>query len=170
MNRAVSGVALLVVVAACGLDDTTPPTAEPAGTQLEANADTDVPDQPLVLGIAIDSEKTYLIDEFDNSLYLFTTDTVGSSACTADCEDTWPPLVRAVEAGEGVSASLLGTLSRSDGSMQVTYNDHPLYYFSGDGPGDTNGHGFGDVWFLVGPIGDPTPAEVAGERSPGYGP
>lgn len=171
MKRLIVSTVLLVTAAACGSDDTSPPTAEPAGTEAAAPLDTDVPDEPLVLRIAIDGEKTYIIDEFDNALYLFTTDGTGLTSCTDDCASTWPPLVREVEAGEGVSAALLGTITRPDDAVQVTYNDHPLYYFSGDNPGDINGHGAGDVWFLIEPGGEAAPvAAEAGGRSPGYEP
>ena len=58
-------------------------------------------------------------------------------------------------AGEGVDATLLGTITRDDGSTQVTYNGWPLYYFHEDAAaGDTNGQGLGGVWFLVSPEGD----------------
>jgi predicted lipoprotein with Yx(FWY)xxD motif len=58
-------------------------------------------------------------------------------------------------AGEGVDATLLGTITRDDGSTQVTYNGWPLYYFHEDAaPGDTNGQGVGGVWFLVSPEGE----------------
>ena len=50
--------------------------------------------------------------------------------------------------------TLLGTLTRDDGTVQVTYNGWPLYHFSGDtAPGDTNGQGLEGVWFLVSPTG-----------------
>ena len=58
-------------------------------------------------------------------------------------------------AGEGVDATLLGTITRDDGSTQVTYNGWPLYYFQDDAAaGDTNGQGLGGVWFLVSPEGE----------------
>jgi predicted lipoprotein with Yx(FWY)xxD motif len=63
-----------------------------------------------------------------------------------------------VKAGGGgdVDASLLGTSARDDGTLQVTYNGHPLYHFAGDqAPGDTNGQGVGGIWFVVSPAGDP---------------
>jgi predicted lipoprotein with Yx(FWY)xxD motif len=61
-------------------------------------------------------------------------------------------------AGEGVDASLLGTITRDDGTMQVTYNGWPLYFFHEDAAaGDTNGQGideFGGLWWLVSPAGE----------------
>lgn len=59
---------------------------------------------------------------------------------------------------EGVDATLLGTITRDDGTLQVTYNGWPLYLFAGDtAAGDTNGQGldeFGGLWFLVSPAGE----------------
>ena len=58
-------------------------------------------------------------------------------------------------AGEGVNATLLGTITRDDGTTQVTYNGWPLYYFAGDtAPGDTTGQDMEGVWFLVSPTGE----------------
>ena len=58
-------------------------------------------------------------------------------------------------AGEGVDATLLGTITRDDGTTQVTYNGWPLYYFAGDtAAGDTTGQGMEGVWFLVSPTGE----------------
>jgi predicted lipoprotein with Yx(FWY)xxD motif len=61
------------------------------------------------------------------------------------------------KAGNGVKASMLGTIHRSDGGTQVTYNHHPLYYYSGDsGAGQQNGqaiNAFGAAWYVVTPSG-----------------
>jgi predicted lipoprotein with Yx(FWY)xxD motif len=80
------------------------------------------------------------------TLYQFASDTAGSgkSACTAGCATTWPPMTVASgttpSAGAGVSGTL-GTITRDDGTTQVTYNGRPLYHYSGDSaPGDTNGN------------------------------
>jgi predicted lipoprotein with Yx(FWY)xxD motif len=95
------------------------------------------------------------------ALYAFSLDTGGTSACTDDCAAEWPPLASqgAPVAGEGVDATLLGTITRDDGTMQVTYNGHPLYTFVDDtAPGDANGQGLDDfdgIWNLVSPAGEP---------------
>ena len=93
------------------------------------------------------------------TLYVFFADTDGTSTCYDDCAASWPAFVAAgeVKAGGGgdIDESLLGTTERDDGTLQVTFNDQPLYYFSGDAAaGDTNGQGIGDVWYVVSPAGD----------------
>lgn len=108
--------------------------------------------------VAVGSTDEYgdvLVDSEGMSLYLFTQDEEGTSTCYGDCEDAWPPLTVEGEpsAGSDVTASL-GTTERDDGSMQVTAEGWPLYYYAGDSePGDTEGQGVGDVWFLLAPDG-----------------
>ncbi|MBP2707525.1 hypothetical protein JOL79_27450 [Microbispora sp. RL4-1S] len=93
------------------------------------------------------------------TVYLFTADKNGQSACNAACAAAWPPVLTmgAPQAGAGVKGALLGTLKRQDGGTQVTYNRHPLYYFAKDQKaGDVTGQGvkdFGGEWFAVTPEG-----------------
>jgi predicted lipoprotein with Yx(FWY)xxD motif len=97
---------------------------------------------------------SFLVDSANMTLYMFTKDTPGVSNCTGNCAAIWPPLLvtSSPMAGAGVDASLLGTITRSDGSMQVTYNGMPLYYYSKDmAAGDTNGQGINSVWYVVSP-------------------
>ena len=99
----------------------------------------------------------FLADEQDKTLYLFTKDTPNTSNCYDKCEAAWPVLFTtgAPRAGDGVDAALLGTTTRKDGRLQVTYNGWPLYYWIKDQkPGDTTGQGVGGVWFLVSPKGE----------------
>jgi predicted lipoprotein with Yx(FWY)xxD motif len=89
------------------------------------------------------------------TLYLFGKDRNDKSACSASCAQFWPPLLTRGKptAGAGVEASLLGTTKRSNGSLQVTYNKHPLYGFLLDkSAGQTNGQGlskFGAKWYAL---------------------
>ena len=97
-----------------------------------------------------------LVDEEGFTLYLFTKDSDGSSACTGSCATTWPPLLAPGSAtvGAGLDEAKLGTLARSDGPAQVTYAGKPLYRYAPDQKaGDTNGQGVGGVWFAVRPDG-----------------
>lgn len=113
----------------------------------------------------------YLTDAEGQTLYLFLNDSENTSTCTGGCLEAWPPLLSEGEpmAGEELDAALLGTITREDGSMQVTYNGWPLYYFAKDeAPGDINGQGVGEVWYLISPAGEPVgaPAAPASEEQP----
>ena len=97
-----------------------------------------------------------LVDGKSHTLYLFEKDKRGRSACSGACAANWPPLLTkgAPKAGAAAKASLLGTIKRSDGTTQVTYNKHPLYTFVGDAGkrGATTGEGldaFGARWYVV---------------------
>ena len=98
----------------------------------------------------------YLTDGSGKSLYLYTPDTSSTSTCYGQCIAFWPPFVTtgAPKAGTGATAGMLGTSPRTDGTTQVTYNGHPLYYFKGDkAAGDTSGQGKAGTWYLVTPAG-----------------
>src|SRR5437016_9940573 len=89
------------------------------------------------------------------ALYLWAKDGMNMSACSGACAAAWPPVPATgkLTAAGGAKASDLGTITRSDGTKQVTYDGHPLYYFVGDSAaGQTNGQGsdnFGAKWWLV---------------------
>jgi predicted lipoprotein with Yx(FWY)xxD motif len=96
-----------------------------------------------------------LVNSSGHTLYLFAKDKNDKSACSGSCAKFWPPLtsVGMPTAGKGVKTSLLGTTSRGNGSLQVTYKSHPLYTFALDKKaGQTNGEGnvaFGAKWYAV---------------------
>jgi predicted lipoprotein with Yx(FWY)xxD motif len=100
-----------------------------------------------------------LVDQDGKTLYLFEADTANKSNCSGGCATVWPPITVSgtATAGSGVSAKLIGTTMRPDGSSEVTYAGHPLYWYEGDSkPGDTNGEGltdFGGSWDAVSPAG-----------------
>jgi predicted lipoprotein with Yx(FWY)xxD motif len=100
-----------------------------------------------------------LVGGSGKSLYLFEADSAAQSTCSGACAQAWPPLTTkgAPKAAGGATASLIGTTPRSDGTTQVTYSGHPLYYFTGDAKaGDTNGEGstaFGAGWDVLSPTG-----------------
>jgi predicted lipoprotein with Yx(FWY)xxD motif len=99
---------------------------------------------------------SFLVDSKGMTLYLYTTDTPNTSNCYGPCATAWPPLLTngTPIVGTGVTASLLGTTTRTDGTTQVTYNGWPLYYFQTDKvPGDTTGENVQGVWFVITPAG-----------------
>ena len=118
------------------------------------------------------------------TLYLLTSDTPRSSVCTAagGCDALWPPLLTngPVKAGTGASRGLIGAIRRSDGTLQVTYRGHPVYFFAldlgaGAAAGETNGEHIEDpapvngIWYTVLPNGRPEPgtATIQSESSGG---
>ena len=110
-----------------------------------------------------------LVDSSGRTLYLFTKDTPGTSACIGGCASNWPALTTtgAPAVGSGLDASKVGTITRTDGSKQVTYAGHPLYRFAADGSaGDVKGEGVGGIWFVVGS--DGAAIQPASTGSNGY--
>jgi len=93
------------------------------------------------------------------TVYLFEADNGATSACTGACTKVWPPVTTAGAplAAAGATSADLGTITRSDGTKQVTYNGHPLYFFAKDGDaGDSYGEGsnsFGAGWYVIRPNG-----------------
>src|SRR4051794_17138710 len=112
-----------------------------------------------------------LVDSSGRTVYLFEKDKGSRSACSGACASAWPPVTvtGTPQAGDAVSARLLSTTKRSDGTMEVTYAGHPLYRFSGDqAAGDVNGEGskaFGAEWYAL----DAKGAKVEDEGSSGGG-
>jgi predicted lipoprotein with Yx(FWY)xxD motif len=93
------------------------------------------------------------------TVYLFEGDKGAASSCAGACAAVWPPVTTsgaAVVHGAAMSADL-GTIKRSDGTTQVTYKGHPLYFFAKDkDSGDAYGqgvHGFGSDWYVLKPSG-----------------
>jgi predicted lipoprotein with Yx(FWY)xxD motif len=118
------------------------------------------------------------------SLYLLTADTPGTSACgtAGGCVALWPPLLtnHRATAGTGTDRHLIGAIRRSDGTFQVTYAGHPLYFFAldlaaGAAAGETNGEHLLDptpvdgVWYTLLPNGNPDagPADIQSESANG---
>jgi predicted lipoprotein with Yx(FWY)xxD motif len=165
---------LVLVLAACApamtevaptIELTEPMATEPLTTEPVAETPT--------VGVPVTGEATVNVSETADfgpilvgdegfSLYMFMADIQGSDAstCYDACADAWPPLIVDGDptAGEGADEALLGTITRDDGSTQVTYNGWPLYFYAGDTtPGDTAGQGvdgFGGLWYLVSPSGE----------------
>ena len=86
------------------------------------------------------------------TLYWFAPDTATRSVCNGSCAQYWPPVPGHVTEGPGVTGTL-GTITRSDGSSQATYNGHPLYtYVSDTAPGQANGNNLnvnGGLWHEI---------------------
>lgn len=99
---------------------------------------------------------THLVDGNDKPVYLFLPDRQAEPTCEDECLDVWPPVILRGDpaAGDGADVSLLGTVERDDGSLQLTYNGWPLYYFYLDVPNEagmmlTLGQAQEGRWYLV---------------------
>jgi predicted lipoprotein with Yx(FWY)xxD motif len=163
---AVAGLAF----AACGDDDNTktaaasPTTATNVQpTSAPTSAATTAPTSAPTAATAAATIKTgtggalgtVLTDAAGFTLYTFKNDVNGSgkSVCNGSCASTWPAVVAtgAPVAGTGISGAV-SAITRDDGTKQVAYKGQPLYRFAPDkAPGDTNGQGIGNVWFVATP-------------------
>jgi predicted lipoprotein with Yx(FWY)xxD motif len=150
ISGALALVTVAVVVAACG--------SSSSNSSASVSAPGSSPNAVSV-GTATGSAGTYLVGASGRPLYLWVADAHDKSVCAGACAKFWPPLTTeaAPTAAGGVTATQLGTITRSGGVKQVTYNGHPLYYFSEDktktsflGQGN---NGFGAKWWLVAPAG-----------------
>jgi predicted lipoprotein with Yx(FWY)xxD motif len=103
---------------------------------------------------------TVITDSEGMTVYDFHKDKGTTSSCYGSCEGAWPPVITSgkAKASGGAQSSLLGTTKRKDGSLQVTYNGHPLYTFVEDKkPGEANGNDvseFGAQWYALEPNGE----------------
>ncbi len=152
--RLLTGCAVAVLaVAACGgaTSSTTTQPGEPATTVDETTTTT----QAAGVIHAEDSEFGQILVNADGfTLYGFTVDANGESACYEQCAELWPPVPADSEIGPDLDASIFGSISRTDGPDQLTANGQPLYLYTPDvNPGDTNGQAFNNVWFVVDPSG-----------------
>lgn len=169
-----SGIAIAIAslaVAACGSSHNASSSASaPASGSGSSAAKTSV-------STASGADGKYLVGSSGRALYLWVADPSGKSVCAGACAKFWPPLLTksAPAAAGGVTAGQLGTIARSNGSKQVTYDGHPLYYFALDtSAGSVKGQGsdnFGAKWWLVAPSGTAitkSSSASSGSGSSGY--
>jgi predicted lipoprotein with Yx(FWY)xxD motif len=155
-----------VVVAACSSGATSSSAAAPAASPAGGSSSSASASGGTVITTAKSSAGTVLATSSGRAVYLWVKDTGDMSNCNGACAGAWPPVTTTgtATASGGATASEIGTITRSDGTKQVTYDGHPLYYFSGDsGPGTASGQGsdaFGAKWWLVTPTGSDVTAGV----------
>lgn len=167
--------AIAFLIAACGNAGTgSTPTPGAVATQPPATAAATEPGAsgtPEAYKVELGNKAAlgkFLTGDDGKTLYMFMPDADGKSACNTGCVDSWPPFTldagETVSGGDGVTGTF-ATITRDDGSTQVTYAGHPLYYFSGDqAAGDTTGQGLKDKWYVLGADGNP----IKGSSSSGY--
>lgn len=103
-----------------------------------------------------------LVDPDGMSLYVFTADADGESACYEQCAQTWPPVAADTPISSDLDTAMFGSIERTDGTEQLTVNGMPVYLFASDSaPGDVNGQGVNDVWFVIDADGNMLEASAA---------
>ena len=143
------GSALLATACSSAATTSSPSSAPAAGSSASAST------TGTVISTQAGSAGAFLTAGSGRAVYLWAKDGMNMSACSGACATAWPPVpaTGTLTATGGAKASDLGTITRSDGTKQVTYDGHPLYYFVGDSAaGKTNGQGsdnFGAKWWLV---------------------
>ncbi len=165
MSMAALTLGLAIVVAACSSAAATPTgtvagetampaTAAPAESAMASAAESAMAPASLTIGSTSDATLgDYLTGENGMTLYVFTKDSADTSTCTSTCAAAWPPLL--VSAGSTINGpsgatGAFATITRADGTLQVTYNQMPLYSFASDSnAGDTTGQGKNGVWFVA---------------------
>jgi predicted lipoprotein with Yx(FWY)xxD motif len=174
---ALSGAAAIILLAACqaagggGSSASTSPSTSPS-----ASASASATATAHEVKVAHTSAGEALVGASGKTLYFFAKDKNGTVACTGDCATTWPPFKldsgETTSAGQGVTATWLSTLKRPDGTTQVTYAGHPLYYYKGDtAAGQANGQGVLGIWFIAtanGKLPSPSASAAPSASSSGY--
>jgi predicted lipoprotein with Yx(FWY)xxD motif len=157
MFAAAATIFVAVIVSACG--DSTPSATAPSPSPATSPASTPAA-AAATIKVAADAKLgQILVNGEGMTVYLFIADTSAASTCYTSCAQIWPPVLTtgAPVAGAGATASLLGTTTRTDGKVEVTYAGHPLYFFIQDKKaGDTTGqgvNGFGALWWVLSPAG-----------------
>jgi predicted lipoprotein with Yx(FWY)xxD motif len=165
-------VAAGLVTSACAGDDSGDGGEASPGTAATSTADstpsrtppssTPEPIPGTVLTAAASDFGPMLFDARGQAIYLFEVETAGVPACYGDCAAAWPPVLTTgpPEPTGAVRADLLGTVPRDDGSTQVTYNGHPLYFYANEDPGQVLCHDVvlnGGRWLVITPDGAPGP-------------
>ena len=162
--------ASLLTLSACGSHSSTasPPSS---GTPANAAAQTAVG-----LHVADTSLGKVLVDAGGRTVYMFSTDSSGTSTCNSTCLQYWPPVVPG-KAAPTVTGKVASTATTTGGKV-ATVAGWPVYTFSQDqNPGDINGEGFSDfggIWYAVSPSGQPVKAAGSSSSSttgsaPAYG-
>jgi predicted lipoprotein with Yx(FWY)xxD motif len=157
--------AAVLAVAACASSSSSTSSVAPSGTPAAGASPAST-----VLEMSVGGTEV-LTNSAGFTLYWFAPDTSTTSKCTGSCATYWPPLKGPVSAGSGVTGTL-AVITRPDGTMQATYDGHPLYTYAGDtSPGQNKGNGLnvsGGVWHEV-TVSGAAPASGTSSSHGGYG-
>jgi predicted lipoprotein with Yx(FWY)xxD motif len=147
------------LLAACGSSSTNKPSGAAQGAYQSATTSSTQSAAPAALIVTKQSKLGTILAYGPKRLtvYLFEGDHGTTLSCTGACAAAWPPVTGSPQGGAGVLGANLGSVTRPEGTTQVTYNGHPLYLFAQDKDnGDTYGQGvnaFGASWYVMAPSG-----------------
>jgi predicted lipoprotein with Yx(FWY)xxD motif len=168
--------ACLIVMTGCGDDSgnsagapSAPESTSPSETPLQPETSTSTPGSMSTTatpvsrtGTVIKAAKSQfgmmLFDDTGQAIYLFDKEKTTKPECYDACAEAWPPVLTkgTPTATDGARQNLLGTTKRTDGTTQVTYGGHPLYYYAHEAKNEVKCHniqGFGGLWLVVTPAG-----------------
>jgi predicted lipoprotein with Yx(FWY)xxD motif len=171
MSRLTTGVRGMAVMAAVGLALAACSKGSTGSTGAYGSAQSSPKASGGTLSIGTDRAKgvgTVLDTSSGLTLYRNTQESGGKIVCTGGCAQTWPPVTvgGALPAAPTGASGSFGTITRPDGSTQLTFEGMPLYTYAGDtGPGQAAGQGLQGIWFAVGPSGAITSSSGGGNGS-----
>ena len=156
LAASVLAAAAVVGLAACGSSSSSPPSGlttsnPPAAAPTSTSTSGTSTDMAAGIKTATANGRVVLIDAQGFTLYWYMPDTPASSTCNGSCATAWPPLIGTPSFASGVSLTgKLGTVKRSDGQLQATYEGHPLYLFKADtSAGAAKGNKVGGIWWIM---------------------
>jgi predicted lipoprotein with Yx(FWY)xxD motif len=171
---------VLSLAAACGGDDgygnnatSTPAGQQPAGVATPGQPTAGSSASASEVGVKIGNNVKFgsILTTSDGfTLYTFIQDAPGKSNCNGSCAATWPPVTTTAASAPAVPGApgKFTLVTRDDGSKQVAYDGKPLYRYTPDkAPGDTNGQGVGNVWFVATAAAATTPAATSSTPASG---
>ncbi|MFF9073783.1 hypothetical protein ACF1A9_15980 [Streptomyces sp. NPDC014872] len=157
-SAAVTMLAVAALATACSSDDGSATTTPSAPSAPSAPASSDAAGAAAAGKVSTSSSPTLgtiIVNEAGRTLYAFAQDTTNppKSNCYADCAAKWPAVPATTDV-KGIDPGLLGSVTRKDGTKQLTVNAHPVYLFAGDqAAGDTKGQALKGVWHALTPQG-----------------
>jgi predicted lipoprotein with Yx(FWY)xxD motif len=168
--------AAAAALAACGSSSPSSSSSTPPATSSSSpSSGSPSSSSSVVIGTRSTSIGTVLVNAQGHTLYWFAKDTPTTSNCTGTCATYWPPVLGKPKAASGASLpKAFGTIKRSGGQVQATYDGHPLYTYASDtSAGMTSGNGLnlsGGLWWAMTPSGaKPKAAPSSSPSSSGYG-
>jgi predicted lipoprotein with Yx(FWY)xxD motif len=151
-------IAALLALAGCGDKDESGGSTNDSATTTTTTDAAPAAAKGTTITLGDSDYGTMLFGPSDQAIYIFENDPKGRTVCYGECAEAWPPVFTdgKPKAGQGVKATLLGTVKRRDGRLQVTYADKPLYFYAHEGPGEVRCHNVnlnGGFWWVIGPDG-----------------